>query len=86
MQRPAGRACPAHRRERRPAAGLTLTCRPCGARYNKSLAREAVAQYAKVAEKHGLTPTQLALAWCKSRWNVASTIIGATSMEQLKVR
>jgi len=86
MQRPAGRACPAHSRERRPAAGLTLTCRPCGARYNKSLAREAVAQYAKVAEKHGLTPTQLALAWCKSRWNVASTIIGATSMEQLKVR
>ena len=39
-----------------------------------------------MAEKHGLTPTQLALAWCKSRWNVTSTIIGATTMDQLKVR
>ncbi|KAK9844071.1 hypothetical protein WJX81_003751 [Elliptochloris bilobata] len=53
-------------------------------RYNKSLAREAVAEYAKVAQKHGLSPTQLALAWCKSRWNVTSTIIGATTMDQLK--
>jgi aryl-alcohol dehydrogenase-like predicted oxidoreductase len=34
------------------------------ARYNASLAKEAVGEYVKVAEKHGLTPTQLALAWC----------------------
>jgi aryl-alcohol dehydrogenase-like predicted oxidoreductase len=54
-------------------------------RYNKSLAREAVAEYVKVAEKHGLTPSELALAWCNQRWCVTSTIIGATSMEQLKV-
>ena len=54
-------------------------------RYNKSLARQAVAEYVKVAEKHGLTPTQLALAWCKQRWSVTSSIIGATNMEQLKV-
>lgn len=54
-------------------------------RYTKSLAKQAVGEYATVAEKHGLTPTQLALAWCKSRWQVTSTIIGATSMEQLKV-
>lgn len=53
-------------------------------RYTKSLARQAVAEYAAVAKKHGLTPTQLALAWCKSKWQVTSTIIGATSMEQLK--
>lgn len=53
------------------------------ARYNKSLARQAVAEYVAVAEKHGLTPTQLALAWCAGRWNVASTIIGATTMAQL---
>lgn len=31
-----------------------------------------------------LTPTQLALAWCYHNPLVASTIIGATSMEQLK--
>ncbi len=54
------------------------------ARYNKSLAKEAVAAYADVAKKHGLTPTQLALAWVHSRWFVASTIIGATTMEQLR--
>lgn len=53
-------------------------------RYNKSLARQAVAEYVQVAEKHGVTPTQLALAWCKKQWTVTSTIIGATSLEQLK--
>jgi len=53
-------------------------------RYNKSFAVKAVADYVKVAEKHGLTPSELALAWCKSRWFVTSTIIGATSMPQLK--
>ena len=36
-------------------------------RYTKSLAKQAVAGYAAVAKKHGLTPTQLALAWCKVR-------------------
>ena len=39
-------------------------------RYTKSLAKQAVGMYAEVAKKHGLTPTQLALAWCKSRWQV----------------
>lgn len=53
-------------------------------RYNKSLAQEAVGQYAAVAAKHGLTPAQLAIAFCRSRRFVASTIIGATTMEQLK--
>ena len=55
-------------------------------RYTKSLAKQAVAEYAAVAKKHGMTPTELALAWCKQKWQVTSTIIGATSMEQLKVR
>jgi aryl-alcohol dehydrogenase-like predicted oxidoreductase len=53
-------------------------------RYNKSLARVATEEYVKVAEKYNLTATQLALAWCRSRWFVASSIIGATSLEQLK--
>jgi len=54
------------------------------ARYNESLAKAAVAEYAQVAKKHGLSASQLALAWCRSRWFVASTIIGATTMEQLR--
>eukprot|EP00879_Flechtneria_rotunda_P028673 GHRR01030881.1.p1 GENE.GHRR01030881.1~~GHRR01030881.1.p1 ORF type:complete len:299 (+),score=67.86 GHRR01030881.1:161-1057(+) len=53
-------------------------------RYNKSLARVAVGEYIKVAQKHGLTGVQLALAWCRSRWFVSSSIIGATSLDQLK--
>ena len=45
---------------------------------------EAIKEYTALAEKNGLTPTELALAWCKSRWFVSSTIIGATTMDQLK--
>lgn len=37
----------------------------------------------QIARKYGMTPSQLALAWCRSRWFVASTIIGATSVGQL---
>jgi aryl-alcohol dehydrogenase-like predicted oxidoreductase len=37
-------------------------------RYNKSLARVATEEYVKIAQKYDLTPTQLALAWC--RWVV----------------
>jgi aryl-alcohol dehydrogenase-like predicted oxidoreductase len=52
-------------------------------RFNKSLAREAVAAYAAVAAKHGLSPATLALAFVRSRRFVTSTIIGATSVAQL---
>jgi aryl-alcohol dehydrogenase-like predicted oxidoreductase len=53
-------------------------------RFRSSLALTAIKEYTQLAHKHGLTPTQLALAWCKSRWFVTSTIIGATTMEQLR--
>ena len=53
-------------------------------RFRSSLALEAIKEYTALAREHGLTPTELALAWCKSRWVVTSTIIGATTMEQLK--
>ena len=52
-------------------------------RYKQSRASEAVEEYAAIAERHGLSLTELALGWCATRWNVASTIIGATTMEQL---
>jgi aryl-alcohol dehydrogenase-like predicted oxidoreductase len=42
------------------------------------------ARYTQLAREHSLTPTQLALAWCYSRWFVASTIIGATNLTQLE--
>ncbi|SHN40602.1 Predicted oxidoreductase [Duganella sacchari] len=53
-------------------------------RYLRSGVLEAVACYTKLARANGLTPTQLALGWCYSRWFVASTIIGATNLDQLK--
>jgi aryl-alcohol dehydrogenase-like predicted oxidoreductase len=53
-------------------------------RYLRPAVLEAVAHYTKLARDNGLTPTQLALAWCYSRWFVASTIIGATTLAQLK--
>eukprot|EP00325_Prymnesiales_sp_UTEX-LB-985_P001809 CAMPEP_0174694774 /NCGR_PEP_ID=MMETSP1094-20130205/1296_1 /TAXON_ID=156173 /ORGANISM="Chrysochromulina brevifilum, Strain UTEX LB 985" /LENGTH=395 /DNA_ID=CAMNT_0015891101 /DNA_START=18 /DNA_END=1205 /DNA_ORIENTATION=+ len=48
-----------------------------------SKAPAAVQSYVAVARKHGLTPAQLAIALCNSRQFVASTVIGATSLEQL---
>lgn len=54
-----------------------------GGRWNDT-ARACVAAYAAVAEKHGLDITQMALSWCLTRPFMASTIFGATSMEQLK--
>lgn len=55
-----------------------------GQRYQKPMMEGAVVAYAQLAREHGLTPTQLALAFVGSRWFVASTIIGATSLEQLE--
>lgn len=37
-----------------------------------------------MAKKHGLTPVELALGFVRDRPFVTSTIIGATSVEQLK--
>jgi len=46
--------------------------------------KAAIAEYAKVAAQFNVTPAQLAYAFCKSRWFIPSTIIGATTMDQLK--
>jgi aryl-alcohol dehydrogenase-like predicted oxidoreductase len=43
----------------------------------------AVNAYCDCATKHNMTPSQLALAWCYQNELIASTIIGATTMEQL---
>jgi aryl-alcohol dehydrogenase-like predicted oxidoreductase len=52
-------------------------------RYNKPNVASASAAYAKLARQHGLSPTQLALSFVMHRWFVGSTIIGATTMQQL---
>ena len=53
-------------------------------RYSKPNVAAASAAYAKLARDNGLTPTQLALSFVMHRWCVTSTIIGATTMAQLK--
>lgn len=83
-----------------PLAGGALTGKylkkpvPAGARFTRypnymkrfqtSLATEAIVEYKRIADDAGLSLTQLSLAWCKSRPFVRSTIIGATSIEQLE--
>ena len=44
----------------------------------------ATEQYALLAEQHQLSLTQLALAFIKQQFFVTSSIIGATTLEQLK--
>lgn len=44
----------------------------------------AVSAYASIAKQLDITPAQLALAWCNQVDGVTSTIIGATSLQQLE--
>jgi aryl-alcohol dehydrogenase (NADP+) len=55
-----------------------------GIRFRKPMVPEAVEAYATLARRRGLTLVQLALGYVASRWFLGSSIIGATSMEQLK--
>ena len=41
-------------------------------------------RYVGIARKHGLDPAQMAIAFCNQRPFVTSSIIGATSLEQLE--
>ncbi|WP_180116760.1 MULTISPECIES: NADP(H)-dependent aldo-keto reductase [unclassified Acinetobacter] len=67
----------------RPAnARVTLFSR--FSRYSNAESEWATEQYAQLAEQHGLTLTQLALAFIKQQFFVTSTIIGATNLDQLK--
>ncbi|WP_296490353.1 aldo/keto reductase [Rhodoferax sp.] len=52
-------------------------------RWGRPEALAAAKRYSALARAHGLTPLQLALAFCYTKWQVASTIIGVTSVAQL---
>jgi aryl-alcohol dehydrogenase-like predicted oxidoreductase len=65
--------------------GARLTRFPVfGPRYAKINVPAATAAYAQLAAALGMRPATLALAFVRSRWFTASTIIGATSMVQLE--
>jgi len=52
-------------------------------RWGRPEALAAARRYNQLARDYGLTPTQLALAFCYRSWRVASTIIGVTTLAQL---
>lgn len=67
----------------RPEKGrLTLFTR--FSRYNGEQGMAATAEYVALAQQHGLDPAQMALAYVNSRSFVTSTLIGATTLEQLQ--
>ena len=64
-------------------AGARMTLYPQNTRYMNPQGEAAVAAYAEVAEKHGIGLVELSHAWVVSRPFVTSSIVGATSNEQL---
>ena len=83
-----------------PLAGGALSgkylngARPVGSRWgveqrmgifrDTEMSNAAIQAYSDIASQQGITPAQLALAWCNQLDGVTSSIIGATSMAQLK--
>lgn len=64
--------------------GARLTLYERFTRYTKANAVEAVAAYVDLAAGAGLDPAQMALAFVNERPFTTATIIGATSIEQLR--
>ncbi|MDU2732631.1 MAG: NADP(H)-dependent aldo-keto reductase, partial [Mixta calida] len=67
--------------------------RPAGARntlfsrftrYSGQQSQLAIAEYVDLARRHGLDPAQMALAFVRQQPFVASTLLGATTLEQLQ--
>lgn len=48
--------------------------------------QDCVFEYKEIASRYGLSMAQLALGWTYSRPFVTSTLIGATSMNQVRHR
>ena len=68
--------------ENHPNARIKLF--PQYSRYNSEQCTEATRLYQEIAKKNGLTLTELSLAFIEQQPFLTSTIIGATTMEQLK--
>lgn len=71
-----------HLQGKQPGSRIALF--PQFTRYTSENATRATALYKELSEQHGLTLTQMALAFVQQQPFVSSTIIGATSVEQLK--
>ncbi|MBO9469510.1 NADP(H)-dependent aldo-keto reductase [Endozoicomonas sp. G2_2] len=64
--------------------GARLTRWERFSRYTNARGTQATADYVALAQKHGIDPAQMALAYVNSRSFLTSNIIGATTMEQLE--
>jgi len=67
----------------RPEGARLTRYPPFGQRYDKPNVMAAVAAYADLARRAGLPAAALAIAFVRSHWFCASTIIGATTLAQL---
>jgi len=54
-------------------------------RYSSEQSVGAITEYVALAKQHGLDPSQMALAFVRQQPFVASTLLGATTLEQLKI-
>lgn len=52
-------------------------------RWGRKESLAAAVRYNTLARDNGMTPSQMALAFCYTKWQVTSTIIGVTSVAQL---
>ena len=73
---------------KKPPTGSRATDKKSGAgmisRWMKDEVLEAVQKLRPIAEDHGITMSQLALAWALSNQNVSSVIMGASKPTQVK--
>ena len=69
----------------RQPGGARLTLFPDYKRYKTRESGPAIEKYVSLAQGAGMQPIQMALAYVNSRPFVTSTIIGATTMDQLKM-
>ena len=66
-----------------PEARLTMFESMRNQRWGRAVSLEVGRLYNQLARDNGLTPTQMALAFCYTKWQVASTILGVTTVAQL---
>lgn len=69
---------------RKPEGSRYALFKTLGGRFQTPMVAEAVAAFAALAERRGLTLPQLALGYVRSRWFMGATIVGATSVAQLE--
>lgn len=68
----------------RPQGSRWSTAQRNGLFRDNDIVNKAVSQYIEIAKKHNISTAQLALAWCHQVDGVSTSIIGATSLLQLK--